>query len=145
MLTNAFPPAVGRSGQNVGMEQLSSMRFVATGGVIGALLRCLALASFDDGAAPLIIFVLNVVGSLLLGVFVGLRVTRAGGHRLTRNQFLLAGTGFCGALTTFSTFALQVANHLDDGAVGPALSTGFATPMVAMVLAGIGYRLGSRP
>ena len=51
----------------------------------------------------------NTVGAFLLGVIV--RGFLQGGARMR----LFLGVGFCGALTTFSAFALAVAGRLDDG------------------------------
>lgn len=54
-------------------------------------------------------FVINLSGSLLLGVVAALFRDRAG------PGFLLLGTGFCGGFTTFSTFSLEVAEAIQKG------------------------------
>lgn len=54
-------------------------------------------------------FVVNVSGSLLLGVVAAVFKDRAG------PGFLLLGTGFCGGYTTFSTFSLEVAEAIQKG------------------------------
>jgi fluoride exporter len=54
-------------------------------------------------------FVINVSGSLLLGVVAAVFKDRAG------PGFLLLGTGFCGGYTTFSTFSLEVAEAIQKG------------------------------
>lgn len=128
------------------MDLLRSLRYVAAGGIIGALCRwgiVSALGGDPTGAAMLAI---NVAGSLLLGVLVGASAPRRGGRpRVTTNQFLLVGTGFCGAFTSFSSYALELAQDLDSGTVTAASAIGFGTAIGAVVAAGIGYRLGSRP
>jgi CrcB protein len=127
------------------MQLLSSLRYVMAGGVVGALLRWGVTAAATDQWATHATLALNVIGSLLLGVFVGLRFTRGGDRRLTRNQYLLLGAGFCGSLTTFSTFTVDVAMRLEEGAALSALITGSATPLLAVLAGGVGYRVGSRP
>ena len=54
-------------------------------------------------------FVVNVSGSLVLGVVAAVFKDRAG------PWFLLLGTGFCGGYTTFSTFSLEVAEAIQRG------------------------------
>lgn len=127
------------------MEQIMSLRFVAIGGVTGAVLRWIVVSVVGKEWVTEATFGLNVFGALLLGVVVGLRLTRRQEQRLTADQFLLLGTGFCGALTTFSAYAVQVAELLDSGAALTALGAGLATPAAAVVAAGLGYRVGSRP
>jgi CrcB protein len=127
------------------MLQLSSLRYVAAGGAIGALTRWAAVGLVEESRATHAIFALNVAGSVVLGLLVGASRTRSGRRRVTGNQFLLVGAGFCGSLTTFSSFALDVAVALDEGALLSAALTGFGTAIVTVVGAGIGYRIGSRP
>jgi len=107
---------------------------VALGGAFGSLARWAAVTAADDQRTAAV-FGLNVVGSLLLGGLLG-QQERLGRHRL---EFL--GVGFAGGLTTFSTFAVTVAQRLDDGRLVDATITGLATPVAAVLAAGVGYRL----
>ena len=72
--------------------------YVAAGAALGATLRFLA-AHWLDGRLPWGTLLVNVVGSGLLGLFSGLAV---GDH-----AWALLGVGLCGALTTYSAFAVQ--------------------------------------
>lgn len=82
---------------------------VAAGGALGALARygvVTAWAKHGTYAWP--VLVINVVGAFVLGLLLeGLtrRGADVGGRRRLR---LLVGTGFCGAFTTYSTFARDV-------------------------------------
>lgn len=50
----------------------------------------------------------NLVGSLLIGVLIGLSI------RSDQPIFWFIGVGFCGAFTTFSTFALEGVNFIKN-------------------------------
>ncbi|WP_203336369.1 fluoride efflux transporter FluC [Nocardioides limicola] len=71
---------------------------VALGGAAGSVMRYLT-GHFWDGDFPRGTLLVNVVGATLLGVFSGLA--------LEGNAAALLGTGFCGALTTYSSFAVK--------------------------------------
>lgn len=71
---------------------------VAVGAAIGAMLRFLAGRVADD-RFPAGTLAVNLIGSALLGFLIGAEV---GAH-----WSALIGFGFCGSLTTYSTFALQ--------------------------------------
>lgn len=85
------------------------------GGALGALLRAgLGEALPDPGVGwPWATFLVNVAGAALLGYwFTTLPHTRYRRPLLT--------TGFCGALTTFSTVQVELLEMLDAGRVGLA-------------------------
>jgi CrcB protein len=67
---------------------------VVLGAFVGAPARLLVSRAVVDENGTLIV---NVLGSLLLGLFAG----------LSGNAYALLGVGFCGAFTTYSTFAVE--------------------------------------
>jgi CrcB protein len=109
---------------------------VFAGGCAGTLARA-ALGeglTHDLGSWPWATFAANVAGAFLLGVF----VTRLGASDTPSRPLLT--TGFCGALTTFSTLQIELLDMLDEGHL--ALALAYA---VASVVAGLGaVTLGSR-
>lgn len=74
--------------------------------VAGAMARYAAELGLDRRTAkvPVWLFVVNIVGSAILGAVVAL----ANAGRVSPDVVLTVGTGFCGALTTFSAFSLAV-------------------------------------
>jgi fluoride exporter len=92
---------------------------IALGGAAGALLR-VALARSNAGGPgdwPWVTFAVNLAGAFLLGYF----ATRLQ-ERLPLSAYRrpLLGTGFCGALTTFSTMQLELLRMLDTHHYGLA-------------------------
>ena len=87
---------------------------IFAGGFAGALARAeLAVAiTHDPGRWPWATFVVNIAGAIMLGYF----TTRLQ-ERLPLSAYRrpLLGTGFCGALTTFSTMQIEILEMLDAG------------------------------
>ena len=109
---------------------------VALGALIGAPLRLLAvrLAGRDGGDAALGTLAVNVLGSALLGVVLGRADASAA-------VVALVGTGFCGTLTTFSTFGVDVLRLIEERALGRALGYVTATLVLGLGAAAAGYAL----
>jgi len=108
---------------------------IFAGGAAGALVRTGALVALGDRAPrwPWPIFVINLAGAFMLG-FVAARP--AATPRASTILAALLGTGFCGALTTFSTMMLELLRMLDHAEVALALL--YAAASIAGGLAAIG-------
>lgn len=105
---------------------------VIVGAAVGAPLRYLtdrAVQSRHDTVFPWGTFVVNVTGSLILGLLTGAVAAGAASSHLQ----LLLGTGLCGALTTYSTFGYETLRLAEDGAKFYATANA-----VASVVAGLG-------
>jgi CrcB protein len=110
---------------------------IAVGGAAGALLRVALARSYTAGVDswPWATFAVNLVGAFLLGYF----VTRLQ-ERLPLSAYRrpLIGTGFCGALTTFSTFQvelLKLVRHDDAGVAVGYLAASLAVGCVGVYAA----------
>lgn len=81
-------------------------------------------------------FVVNVMGSLLLGFLVAMWSADSA-------AVALFGIGFCGSLTTFSSFAWESNRLAEDGARGLATANVVATTVACCAAAALGWWLGS--
>ncbi|MFQ6228317.1 fluoride efflux transporter CrcB [Nocardia sp. NPDC002869] len=107
---------------------------VIAGAAVGAPLRYLLdrfVQARHDGRFPWGTFVVNVSGSLVLGCLTGAGLPAA--------WTVLVGTGFCGALTTYSTFSYETVRLTEQRAYRHAI--GYAAFSVALgsVAAALGY------
>ena len=91
------------------------------------------------GGLPWGTLTVNVVGSLLLGIVAGLTV-RLG----TDVVALLVGTGFCGAFTTFSTFAVETVRLADAGRGRDAALHVVGSVVLGLAVAAAGFAAGVR-
>ena len=100
------------------------------GGALGALVRAgLAEVLPDPGVGwPWATFLVNVVGAALLGYWFTVLP-----HTQYRRPLLT--TGFCGALTTFSTVQVEMVEMIDAGRV--ALACAYLVVSVVAGLAGV--------
>lgn len=107
-----------------------SLFLVLLGGAVGAPVRYLvdrAVMRGRSGAMPWGTLAVNVIGSFVLGLVVGVTsvipaAAQAAYAGLTADQWrLLLGTGLCGALTTYSTFGFENVRLLQEGRVQLAM------------------------
>lgn len=115
------------------------MLLVMLGAAAGAPCRWLldrAVQARHDSLFPWGTLLINVVGSLALGVLLG-----AGA---SRQLVLLLGTGFCGGFTTFSTFGYETVRLADEGSglmgllnVAASLGAGLAAAYCGWYLGGL--------
>ncbi|MBL6925069.1 MAG: CrcB family protein [Acidimicrobiia bacterium] len=97
---------------------------VAVAGALGAGTRWALLTLGPATTFPWSVLIVNLVGCALLGLLVG-----RGVHH---NARLLIGTGFCGGLTTFSTFTVEAAQLMRSDHLGIAI-----TYLIASVIGGL--------
>ncbi len=92
--------------------------FVGLGGALGSLLRYfLSTAIKNHGDFPLGTFLINVVGSFLIGLI----AFYAEKNNLDSRLVLFLKVGFCGGFTTFSTFAFEIFNLGDNQKFGTGI------------------------
>lgn len=121
-----------------------TLLLVLLGGAAGALSRFLVdravTARTADGRLPWGTLVVNLVGSVLLGLLAG------AGSAVPGWFGLLAGTGFCGALTTWSTFGYETVRLARSGRSGRrwAVANIAVTLVAGLAAVLLGWTIGSR-
>lgn len=113
---------------------------VAVAAFAGAVCRYavdLAVQHRTGGRRPLGTLVVNVSGSLALGLLVGVSLH----HGLDAGVRAVVGTGFLGAYTTFSTFALETVRLVEEGTSLDALTHAAVSTMLGLAAAGAGLAL----
>ena len=101
------------------MNMLNCM-IVGLGGFFGAVCRYLVglIPVKEVTLFPVKTFGINVLGCVLIALIIT-GVSKAAGISPRMELFLKAG--FCGGFTTFSTFAAETANLMQQGHVGIAV------------------------
>ena len=113
--------------------ELRELLLVGLGAIPGALLRwqsAVQLGPWLGGSAGADLLV-NVVGSFVLGFLAGPIPRRTG-------LVLLVGIGFCGSLTTFSSWVLDVVRLLEAGRPLGAVGLVLASLVCGLAAAGLG-------
>lgn len=106
---------------------------VGVGGTLGALARHLLGERIDARTRDTL--AVNVAGSLALGALVTLPISES--------ALLLAGTGFCGAFTTFSTFAFETMRLYETDGSGTAARNAAVTLVGSLAAVAVGSWLAA--
>ncbi|MFF2449014.1 fluoride efflux transporter CrcB [Neobacillus sp. NPDC058068] len=117
------------------------MIFVGLGGIFGAISRFLLgkwFTSKTSGVFPFGTWIINISGSFLLGFLAILNLKEA----IPEWTWLLCGTGFLGAYTTFSTFGYETIQMLQSRKTKNALFYVTASVLLGVFFAWIGSLLG---
>jgi CrcB protein len=112
--------------------------FVFLGGTIGAPARYLldrAVQRRHESVFPWGTFVVNLIGCLVLGALTG------AAQSLPKDVVVFAGTGICGAFTTFSTFSFETTRLLEEGSLLEAGLNALGSLVLGILAAAAGFAL----
>lgn len=134
---------LGEPGARPGWPRIapSVAGLVFAGGCLGGYARYAVTTAWTQPATafPWSTFAVNTLGAFVLGAVVVL-ATR--GSRWLRP---LAGTGFCGGLTTFSALAVAADRLAAHGHLATAIAYLVASTLAGVAAAWLGFRLAGRP
>src|SRR5262245_8495124 len=114
---------------------------VATGGALGALSRYgidRLVERRSDAVFPWATFLINVSGCLAVGFIIAALTDRHRAPDWLRTALVI---GFCGGYTTFSTFAQEALDLLEDGGHGLAIASITANVAIGLVAVWVGARI----
>lgn len=111
---------------------MENVVLLAFGGAVGASVRYLVASALADSRYPIPTLVVNTLGSFLVGLVFGVGVND--------QLILFGGVGFCGALTTYSTFSVDTVRLWDES---PRVALYYAVGTLATCLLAFGLAYGS--
>ncbi len=126
-----MPQSSSPANQHSLRQDLGELALVALGAVPGAVMRWQIGSHLHDNNV-----IVNVLGAFILGWLVGLP--------LRPKRQLLVGIGFCGSLTTFSSWMLAAMQLISAGKIVEALGLIGLTLGLGVGAAALGFWLGQR-
>ncbi len=120
-----------------------NLLMVVLGAAVGAPLRYLTDRFVQAGHTsrfPVGTLTVNVVASLILGFVTALAASGDAG----RPVVALVGTGFCGALSTYSTYAFETLRELGSGRMRVAVANVVISVLTGLAAAALGWVIGTR-
>ena len=124
-----MPQSSSPANQHTLRQDLSELALVALGAVPGAVMRWQIGSHLHDNDV-----IVNVLGAFILGWLVGLP--------LRPKRQLLVGIGFCGSLTTFSSWMVHCVTFISQGDWLAAMGLIGLTLGLGVGAAGLGLLIG---
>jgi CrcB protein len=117
--------------------EMKNLIWVGVGGMMGAVARYLFGAFIKSATFPYATGLVNIFGALLMGIVMGLAVK----GQINPSLRLFLATGICGGFTTFSAFAWENLELLQQQRYGSFLVYTAGTLVLGIIATAIGYLL----
>lgn len=130
----------GFTGIELHLYMIQKIILVTLGGGLGSAIRYLVSLGFDrfgSGSFPVATFLVNLTGSLLIGLMLGLFVRQELGEGW-RVFFI---TGICGGYTTFSAFSAENLHLLQSGQFSLAFIYSLSSVLLGVFAVFLGFYL----
>ena len=93
-----------------------ALMYVAVGGAVGSMMRYVVsvlISKIDSGTFPLPVFIINISGSFLMGVWIAVMALMMQGR--AKDLHMLIAVGVMGGYTTFSTYSFESYMLIEKG------------------------------
>ncbi len=121
---------------------MKNVLYVFLGGGIGSVLRYLLFLLVPSTTFPAATFVVNIVGSFLIGLFAALYGAQTSAQSGNQALLLFLTTGLCGGFTTFSTFSKESYGLMQQQQWGLFLVYVFLSVSLCIGGTALGFYLG---
>ena len=119
---------------------IRTLLFVAFGGMVGAVSRWGLLEILPNNSSwPWQIFIVNMIGSCVLGVVVSKPF-----QRLSLRSISALATGLCGSFTTLSMFSLDLAELLRSNQISIAVTYLGSSIIGGLILFSLSHSFSNR-
>jgi CrcB protein len=117
---------------------LKNLLLVGLGGAAGSMLRYAFAIWFKHANFPLATFLVNVIGSFIIGVVFAYALRN---ENFAINWRLFLAAGVCGGFTTFSAFSLESLSFLQQQRVGMFFLYAGGSLLLGVAATWLGYSL----
>ncbi|MCI2775082.1 fluoride efflux transporter CrcB [Staphylococcus petrasii] len=115
--------------------------FIFIGGMVGALLRYFISLLNDGTTFPIGTLIANLVGAFLMGYLSTIIIQYFKDHPMFKKGLT---TGLLGALTTFSTFQLELVKMFQHHSFILLFGYALTSYILGILICGLGVKLGGR-